>query len=86
VYDLYHLSKYIAYDQFYNAYANIMSSRYCGRKNRKPLLYNQAIKKLKDYALLESLYIKDPLEGLISEKTVTPSLIIETFESLPLAD
>ncbi len=84
VYDLYHLSKSFTHEQFYEAYADIMSSRYCGRKNRKPLLYNQAIKKLKNDELLESLYIKDPMEGLISDEEVTPSLIIQAFENLPL--
>lgn len=82
IFDLTHLVDKFDYEDFPKAYNSIMSSKYTGSKNGKKKLYNATISKLKDENFLEKLYRNDPMEGLITNREITPKIVLEKFAAL----
>jgi len=81
-YDLTCLAKVHGTDRFEQSYNNIMSTKYCGTKPRKAILYNRALQKLKDESLIKRLAAKDPMKGLLLNTKIGPKTVIATFASL----
>ena len=82
IFDLTFLARKLDLETFFSAFNKSMSSYFAGSKSGKVKLYNEVVEKLKNPQLLERLYQSDPMSGLITEFTITPTDVERSFKDL----